>query len=283
MTFLFTDIEGSTTLLQRSGEDVYGRALAEHHALIRSSLSAHDGTELTMMGDGFFAAFSSPRACVAAVVAMQQALQSHPWPGGGEPLRVRMGVHTGEAEQTPAGPVGLDVHRAARIGAVAHGGQILLSETAAALVRDSLPDGSTLTDLGVHRLKDLGRPERIFQLTAPGLPSEFPALRSLGHPALLNNLPAELSTFVGRATELKEVSALVESSRLVTLTGAGGSGKTRLGLQAAAELLDGTGDGVWLVELAAVADAGSVPPRWPPSSASPPSLAGRCSTCWSTR
>jgi predicted ATPase/class 3 adenylate cyclase len=258
MTFLFTDIEGSTTLLQRSGEDVYARALAEHHALIRSSLSVHDGTELTMMGDGFFAAFSSPRACVAAVVAMQQALQSHSWPGGGEPLRVRMGVHTGEAEQTPAGPVGLDVHRAARIGAVAHGGQILLSETAAALVRDSLPDGSTLTDLGVHRLKDLGRPERIFQLTAPGLPSEFPALRSLGHPALLNNLPAELSTFVGRATELKEVSALVESSRLVTLTGAGGSGKTRLGLQAAAELLDGTGDGVWLVELAAVADAGSV-------------------------
>jgi class 3 adenylate cyclase len=173
MTFLFTDIEGSTTLLQRSGQDAYARALAEHHALIRSSLSAHDGTELTMMGDGFFAAFSSPRACAAAVVEMQQALQSHSWPGGGEPLRVRMGVHTGEAEQTAAGPVGLDVHRAARIGAVAHGGQILLSEAAAALVRDALPDGSTLTDLGWHRLKDLGRPERIFQLTAPGLPSQF--------------------------------------------------------------------------------------------------------------
>ena len=259
MTFLFTDIEGSTTLLQRSGQDAYARALAEHHALIRSSLSAHDGTELTMMGDGFFAAFSSPRACAAAVVAMQQALQSHSWPGDGAPLRVRMGVHTGEAEQTAAGPVGLDVHRAARIGAVAHGGQILLSETAAALVRDSLPDGATLTDLGWHRLKDLGRPERIFQLTAPGLPSQFPALRSLGNPALLNNLPAELSTFVGRAAELKEVRALVESSRLVTLTGAGGSGKTRLGLQAAAELLDGTGDGVWLVELASVTEAGSVP------------------------
>ena len=120
MTFLFTDIEGSTTLLQRSGEDAYARALAEHHALIRSALAAHDGTELTMMGDGFFAAFSSPRACVAAVVAMQQALQSHSWPGG-EPLRVRMGVHTGEAEQTAAGPVGLDVHRAARICAAVHG------------------------------------------------------------------------------------------------------------------------------------------------------------------
>jgi predicted ATPase/class 3 adenylate cyclase len=259
MTFLFTDIEGSTTLLQRVGEDVYARALAEHHALIRSALAAHDGAELTMMGDGFFAAFFSPRACVAAVLAMQQALQSHSWPGGGEPLRVRMGVHTGEAEQTVAGPVGLDVHRAARIAAVAHGGQILLSEAAAALVRDFLPEGTTLTGLGVHRLKDLGSPERIFQLTAPGLPSEFPALRSLGNPALLNNLPAELSTFVGRATELKEILSLVGSSRLVTLTGPGGSGKTRLGLQAAAEMLDGTGDGVWLVELAAVTDAGSVP------------------------
>ena len=259
MTFLFTDIEGSTTLLQRVGRDVYARALAEHHALIRSSLAAHDGTELTMMGDGFFAGFSSPRACVAAVLAMQQALQAHSWPDGGEPLRVRMGVHTGEAEPTAAGPVGLDVHRAARIAAVAHGGQILLSETAAALVRDFLPDGTTLTDLGVHRLKDLGRPERIFQLTAPGLPSEFPPLRSLGNPTLLNNLPAELSTFVGRATELKEILPLVYASRLVTLTGAGGSGKTRLGLQAAAELLDGTGDGVWLVELAAVTDADSVP------------------------
>jgi predicted ATPase/class 3 adenylate cyclase len=259
LTFLFTDIEGSTALLQRVGEDVYGRALAEHHALIRSSLAAHDGTELTMTGDGFFAAFSSPRACVAAALEMQRALQSHSWPGGGEPLRVRMGVHTGEAEQTAAGPVGLDVHRAARIAAVAHGGQILLSETAAALVRDFLPDAATLTDLGVHRLKDLGRPERIFQLTAPGLPSEFPPLRSLGNPTLLNNLPAELSTFVGRAAELKDVLSLVSSSRLVTLTGAGGAGKTRLGLQAAAELLDETSDGVWLVELAAVTDAGSVP------------------------
>jgi predicted ATPase/class 3 adenylate cyclase len=259
MTFLFTDIEGSTTLLQRLGEDVYGCALAEHHALIRSALAAHGGTELTMTGDGFFAAFGSPRTCVAAVLTMQQALQSHAWPGGGEPLRVRMGVHSGEAEQTAAGPVGLDVHRAARIAAVAHGGQILLSETASSLVMDFLPDGTTLADLGLHRLKDLGSPERIFQLTAPGLPSEFPALRSLGNPTLLNNLPAELSTFVGRAAELKEILPLVNSSRLVTLTGAGGSGKTRLGLQAAAELLDEAGDGVWLVELAAVTDGDSVP------------------------
>jgi predicted ATPase/class 3 adenylate cyclase len=258
LTFLFTDIEGSTTLLRRVGEDAYAQVLAEHHSLIRSALAAHGGTELTMLGDGFFAAFSSLRECVAAVLEMQQALERHTWPGG-EHVRVRMGVHTGEAEPTPAGPVGLDVHRAARIAAVAHGGQVLLSETAAALVRDSLPDGTGLADLGVHRLKDLGRPERLFQLTAAGLQPDFPALRSLGNPTMPNNLPAELSTFVGRDRELKEVRTLVESSRLVTLTGAGGSGKTRLGLQAAAELLDGTGDGVWLVELAAVADAGAVP------------------------
>jgi predicted ATPase/class 3 adenylate cyclase len=257
-TFLFTDLEGSTSLLIRVGADLYARVLAEHHELIRTALAAHDGTELTMMGDGFFAAFTSPRECVAAVLEMQHAIEAHRWPAG-EHVRVRMGVHTGEAAQTAAGPVGMDVHRAARIAAVAHGGQVLLSEAAATLVRDSLPDGTEITDLGVHRLKDLGRPERLFQLAAAGLQESFPSLRSLGNPTMPNNLPAELSTFIGRDVELNEVRSLVESNRLVTLTGAGGSGKTRLALQTAAELLDGTGDGVWLVELAAVADAGSVP------------------------
>ena len=138
------------------------------------------------------------------------------------------------------------------------GGRCWLSETAAALVRDALPPGASLTDLGVHRLKDLGRPERIFQLQAAGLQAGFPPLRSLGNPALPNNLPAQLATFIGRDRELAEVRALVESCRLVTLTGAGGCGKTRLGLQVAAELLDGSGDGVWLVELAAVSDEDAV-------------------------
>ena len=257
-TFLFTDIEGSTSLLGRVGQDLYARVLTLHHALIRSALAAHDGAELTVMGDGFFAAFSSPRECVTAVLEMQQAIEAHDWPAG-EHIRVRMGVHTGEAEQTIVGPVGLDVHRAARIAAVAHGGQVLLSETAATLVRGWLPDGTALTDLGVHRLKDLGRPERLFQLAGRGMQASFPPLRSLGNPTMPNNLPAELSKFIGREVELKEVRSLVESSRLVTLTGAGGSGKTRLALQAGAELLDGTGDGVWLVELAAVADPGAVP------------------------
>jgi predicted ATPase len=145
------------------------------------------------------------------------------------------------------------------VAAVGYGGQVLLSETAAALVLDWIPAQAGLKDLGVHRLKDLGRPEHIFQLQVPGLQAEFPPLRSLGHPALLNNLPAQLSTFVGRARELSDVRALLESSRMVTLTGAGGCGKTRLSLQVAAELLDGSGDGVWLVELAAVSDPDAVP------------------------
>jgi class 3 adenylate cyclase len=255
--FLFTDIEGSTALVDRLGESLYAQALADHHALIRSGLAAHEGREVDTQGDAFFAVFSSPRACVAAVLEMQQAFQAHAWPAR-EQVRVRMGVHTGEASQTDIGLVGLEVHRAAQVAAVGYGGQVLLSETAAAMVRGALPPGASLAELGVHRLNDLGRPERIFQLQAAGLPAEFPPLRSLGNPALANNLPAQLARFIGRARELAEVRALVESSRLVTLTGAGGSGKTRLGLQVAAGLLDGSGDGVWLVELAAVSDEGAV-------------------------
>jgi predicted ATPase/class 3 adenylate cyclase len=258
LTFLFTDIEGSTALLRRVGEGAYAQVLAGHHALIRSSLAVHGGTEVDTQGDAFFAVFSSPRACVAAVLEMQQAVAARAWPAG-EQVRVRMGVHCGEAERTVTGLVGLEVHRAARVAAVGYGGQVLVSETAAALVRDWLPPGVALADLGRHRLKDLERPERIFQLRGAGLPAEFPPLRSLGNPALQNNLPVQLSRFIGREREVSEVRALVESSRLVTLIGAGGAGKTRLGLQVAAELLDGSGDGVWLVELAAVTDQDAVP------------------------
>jgi len=259
LTFLFTDIEGSTALLGRLGEEVYAQVLAAHHALIRSALAAHDGREMDTQGDAFFAVFSSPRACVAAVLQMQQAIQDHIWPDG-EQVRVRIGIHCGEAARTATGLVGLEVHRAARVAAVAYGGQVLVSETAAALVRDGLPPGAVLTDLGVHRLKDLSRPERIFQLQAAGMRAEFPPLRSLGNPALPNNLPGQLSAFIGREREVAEVRALVESARLVTLTGAGGCGKTRLGLQVAAELLDGSGDGVWVAELAAVTDQDAVAP-----------------------
>ncbi len=257
-TFLFTDIEGSTALLRRLGEGLYTQLLAEHHALIRSALAAHGGREVDTQGDAFFAVFSSARACVAAVLEMQRALEAHSWPAG-ERVRVRMGVHAGEAARADTGLVGLEVHRAARVAAVGYGGQVLLSEAAAVLLRDTLPPGVSLTDLGVHQLKDLGRPERIFQLQAAGLQTGFPPPRSLGNPALPNNLPAQLASFIGRDRELSGVRALVESSRLVTLIGAGGSGKTRLSLRLAAELLDGSGDGVWLVELAAVSSEDAMP------------------------
>jgi predicted ATPase len=214
---------------------------------------------MTTLGDGFFAVFSSPRACVGAVLEMQRELAARDWPEG-EQVRVRMGVHSGEAFHTAAGLVGLDVHRAARLAGVAHGGQVVLSSSAAALVRDVLPDGTSLRDLGQHRLKDLGRPVQIFQLQAPGLQPEFPPLRSLDNPALPNNLPAQPARFVGREQELSELRRLVQDSRLVTLTGAGGAGKTRLAIQLAAELLDGSGGGVWLVELAPVSDEDAVAP-----------------------
>jgi predicted ATPase/class 3 adenylate cyclase len=251
LTFLFTDIESSTALLQRIGHDTYGEVLADHHSLIRAGLTAHDGTEVSTQGDGFFAVFSSPSACVSAVIEIQRALGSHPWPID-EQIKVRMGMHCGEVAETTTGFVGLEVHRAARVAAVGHGGQVLVSAAAAALVRDSLPVGASLRDLGPHRLKDLGRPEQIFQLETEGLEADFPPLRSLDNPALPNNLPAQSATFVGREAEVAELRQRVESARLVTLTGAGGTGKTRLALQVAAELLDGSGDGVWLVELAPV-------------------------------
>jgi class 3 adenylate cyclase len=252
-TFLFTDIEGSTALLGRLGTEKYADVLAEHHRVIRESLAAHAGVEVDTQGDAFFAVFASPSRCAAAAISIQRSLATVAWPDG-EDVRVRMGLHHGEAAETANGPVGHDVHRAARIAGVAHGGQILVSETAAALLRDSLPASAALLDLGQQRLKDMGRPEQVFQLVADGLNRQFPPLRSLNNPALANNLPQQASRFIGRRRELDHVRSLVESSRVLTLTGPGGSGKTRLALQVAADLLDGSGDGVWLVELAGVAD-----------------------------
>jgi predicted ATPase/class 3 adenylate cyclase len=250
-TYLFTDIEGSTILLRRLGADGYAQVLSEHHGLIRSSLAAHGGVEQDTQGDSFFATFTGPSAGVTAVLEMQLALTAHTWPGG-QPVRVRMGLHTGESTATPTGLVGYEVHRAARVAAVGHGGQVLLSSTAADLVEESLPVDVSVRNLGAHRLKDLGRPEVIFQLVAPGLQSEFPPLTTLDDAETPNNLPASLSPFVGRAEELAEVLQLVAGSRLVTLTGSGGSGKTRLALQAEAALLDGESEGVWFVELAPI-------------------------------
>jgi predicted ATPase/class 3 adenylate cyclase len=257
LTFLFTDIEGSTALLERVGGEVYGTVLAEHHRLIRDVISRNGGREVETQGDAFFVVFSSAAACVAAAAQIQAAIAERTWPGGNR-VRVRMALHSGEASETSTGLVGLDIHRAARVAAVAWGGQILLSETAAALVRDSLQDGTWLRDLGLHRLKDLNRPARIFQLEVPGLNAEFPSLRSLDNPELASNLPAPSASFIGRDAELAGVRRLVASSRLVTLAGAGGCGKTRLALEVAGELLDGSREGVWLVDLAAVTEQEAV-------------------------
>jgi predicted ATPase/class 3 adenylate cyclase len=256
LTFLFTDLEGSTVMLRHLGE-AYTDVLADHHRLIRGCLASHGGNEISTQGDGFFAIFTSPSASVAAVMEMQRAIGSHHWPAGAR-VRVRMGIHTGEASETAVGLVGLDVHRAARIAAVAHGGQVVMSGTTAALVAGSMPAGAALKNLGRHRLKDLGQPEQIFQLEADGIETDFPPLRSLDNPELLHNLPERLTSFVGREREQGELRALISSHRLVTLTGPGGSGKTRLVLQIAAELLDGNGDGVWLVELAGLSDPDQV-------------------------
>lgn len=240
-------------MLRRIGDAAYASVLAEHHRIIRQCLETHGGHEEGTQGDSFFATFTSPRASVACAIEIQRTLGEIAWPSG-EQLRVRMGIHTGEASEESTGLVGYEVHRAARIAAVGHGGQILLSSATAGLVEDSLPSDSALRSLGSHRLKDLGRPETIFQLLAPGLQGDFPPLRSLDNPELPNNLPVSLGTFIGRVSELQEVCTLIQQSRLVTLTGAGGSGKTRLALQAGAEFLDGSGEGVWLVELAPVSD-----------------------------
>ena len=245
--------------MRRLGDGAYAAVLADHHRLVRDALVAAGGREVANQGDSFFATFTSPTNGVAAAVEIQRSIAGHDWPDEVEP-RVRIGVHVGEASATDAGLVGYEVHRAARVAAVGHGGQVLLSAAAAGLVESGLDAEWGLRDLGTHRLKDLGRPETIFQLIVPGLRDAFPPLRSLDNPELANNLPASLSPFIGRLSEVAELVAAVERARLVTLTGAGGSGKTRLALQAAAELLDGSGEGVWLVELAPLTDQVDVAP-----------------------
>jgi predicted ATPase/class 3 adenylate cyclase len=254
ISLLFTDIEGSTNLLQQLGDD-YAGVLAEHHRLLRDAFGGHGGIELDNAGDGFYYRFPSARAAVAAAVDAQRALSAFAWPDGVE-VRVRMGLHTGEPLDAEIGLVGIDVHRTARICAAGHGGQVLLSRTARDLAGRELPPGVTLLDLGEHRLKDLADPEHIFQVVAEGLPVEFPPLRTLDDRP--TNLPRRLSTFVGREQELAEGRELLAGSPLVTLTGPGGVGKTRLALQIALAMLDDLPDGVWLAELGNVTEEGLV-------------------------
>jgi predicted ATPase/class 3 adenylate cyclase len=256
VTLLFSDIEGSTRLWEQHPAAM-NVALQRHDELLRSAIESAGGYIFKTVGDAFCAAFASARNGVEAVESAQRALHSEPWPEHAV-LRVRIALHTGETEERGGDYFGPAVNRIARLEAIAHGGQVVVSEATAALIRDRLPAHIELVDLGSHRLKDLGRPEQVFGLLIDGLPSHFPPLRSLDNPALANNLPAQSSNFIGRGREVAEVRELVEKGRLVTLTGPGGCGKTRLSLQVAVELLDGSGDGVWLVELAAVSDEEAV-------------------------
>jgi predicted ATPase/class 3 adenylate cyclase len=243
VTFVFTDVEGSTRLLHELGAEAYAEALAEHRRLLREAFTAHGGVEVDTQGDAFFVAFPTAPGALGAVAVLTEALASGP-------IRVRVGVHTGTPLLTDEGYVGADVHRAARIAACGHGGQVLVSASTAALLdaSNSLLQGMGLRDLGEHRLKDLSAAERIFQLSD----GEFPALKSLYR----TNLPVPATPFLGRETELGEICDLLgrDDVRLLTLTGPGGTGKTRLALQAAAAASDGYPDGVFWVPLAPLRD-----------------------------
>ena len=235
VTFLFTDIEGSTKLLHELGAEAYAGALAEHRRLLRDAFDRHDGVEVDTQGDAFFVAFPTAPGALAAARQAQEALADGP-------IRVRMGIHTGTPILAEEGYVGADVHRAARIAAAGHGEQVLVSSATAALLGDGL------RDLGSHRLKDLSAPERIFQLGY----ADFPPLRTLYR----TNFPVPVTPFLGREHELADLVDLIgrEEVRLVTLTGPGGTGKTRLGSQAAGELSDRYPGGVWWVPLAPLRD-----------------------------
>jgi predicted ATPase/class 3 adenylate cyclase len=252
VTFLFTDIEGSTRLLQQLGDE-YARALGEHQALVRAAWADHGGVEIDTAGDGFFVAFPAAPQAVAAAAQATRALAAHTWPEE-TTLRVRIGVHTGTPQLVGDRYVGLDVHHAARVMAAGHGGQVVLSQATRDLAAPNLPADTTLRELGLYRLKDLRQPERLYQLIMPGLPAEFPPLKTLD--LRPHNLPVQPTPLLGREEQLAALGALLRGDdvRLVTLTGPGGIGKTRLAVQLAAELVEAFPDGVWFVRLSRLTD-----------------------------
>jgi predicted ATPase/class 3 adenylate cyclase len=256
VTFLFSDMEGSTRLVQDLGPVHFTQILERHHAILREAFGAHGGVERGTQGDSFLVMFREAPAAVAAAVRAQTALDREPWPGGA-PVRVRMGLHTGLGTLGGDDYVGLDVNRAARISSLAHGGQVLLSAATDALVADGLPENVSTRPLGEHRLKDLSRPERVHQLVMPGLRSEFPALHGGG--PMVGNLRDRPTTFVGRDTELATLGRLLETRRLITLTGPGGTGKTRLAIQLAQTAAKDFDQGAWLVALDAITAPDLVP------------------------
>lgn len=245
VTFLFTDVEGSTRLWEEHSARM-SAALAEHDRILRSAVDDGDGYIFATGGDSVAAAFAGAGSALEAALAAQVALTD--LADGVPSIKVRMGVHTGRADERDGDYFGPELNRTARLMAAGHGGQVLVSGTTQELVEDTLSEGVTLSDLGQHQLKDLSRPVRIFQATQYGCPSDFPPLRSLN--AFSHNLPIQLTSFVGREKETEELTRLIRDSRMVTLAGVGGSGKTRLALQIAAEMVNEFDDGCWLVELA---------------------------------
>jgi predicted ATPase/class 3 adenylate cyclase len=255
VTFLFTDIEGSTRLWE-DYPDAMPEALARHDAILREAMEAAGGHVVKTTGDGFFAVFGGAEAALMAALAAQRALATAEWGKTGA-LRVRVGVHTGDAEFRDGDYHGSAVNRAARLTSAGHGGQVLVSGATAPLVAGRLPEGAELVALGEHRLRDLGQPEVLYQLCHPDMPRRFPPLRTLD--AFPGNLPLQVSSFIGRERELGRIVAALNEARAVTLTGVGGVGKTRLALQAAARVLPRFREGAWLVELAPVRDPDGVP------------------------
>jgi predicted ATPase/class 3 adenylate cyclase len=257
VTCLFSDIEGSTRLELDIGTGPYRDILDRHRALLGDAFERYAGHIQGTEGDSFFVIFRGATEATSAAVDAQRAIDAEPWPDG-LVIRVRMGLHTGQIESSGADVIGYAINRTARIASVGHGGQVLLSDATRGLVAGELPEGVTLRDLGEHRLKDLRAPERLSQLVIDGLQADFPPLRSLD--VRPNNLPTQLTTFVGREREVAEAGALLRASRLLSLTGPGGTGKTRLSLQVAAASADEFPDGIWFVALDAVRDPTLVAP-----------------------
>jgi predicted ATPase/class 3 adenylate cyclase len=255
VTFAFTDIEGSTVRWDRDRATMQS-AVRRHDELMRAAIETHGGAVFKTIGDAFCAAFERPEEAVAAMLDVQRAIGAEDF-SAIDGLRVRAAIHTGIADERDGDYFGPTLNRVARLLAIGHGGQVLVSNVTTELVRSALPTESSLRDLGEHRLRDLARPEQVYQLVAPDLAADFPPLRSLA--ALSNNLPVQVTSFIARKIEIAKIVSLIEKSRLVTLIGSGGIGKTRTSLQVAANLLDGWRDGVWFVELAPLSSGEYIP------------------------